>query len=93
MSNYETYKKLKEKYKIAYGSKVWDSYERQWEDIDMDDYDIVIDNAGVGYAHAKYRIVKNNPNLSSHELALLCDGGNLCFGYRTEGNIIIVHTD
>lgn len=26
-------------------------------------------------------------------IALLCDGGNLCFGYRVEGNTICVYTD
>ena len=27
------------------------------------------------------------------EIALLCDSGNLCFGYRVEGNTICVYTD
>lgn len=58
-----------------------------------DDYDVIIQCIGTGYAHKKYRVVKNGPVLSTKDLAIICDGGNLCFGYRTEGNVICVHTD
>ena len=46
-----------------------------------------------GYAKKIYEIVSNPENLSSDELALIADGGNLCFGYRREGDRIIIHTD
>jgi hypothetical protein len=49
--------------------------------------------AGHGYAHTKYRILSNPHKLSTLELALICDGGNLCFGYRMEGGLIVIHTD
>ena len=49
--------------------------------------------AGSGYGHTKYRVVSNPHNLSALELALICDSGNLCFGYRTEGDLIVIHTD
>lgn len=55
-----------------------------------DDYDIVLESTA-GYGHTKYRIVKNNTKLSTDELALICDQGNLCFGYRREGQYICVH--
>lgn len=45
---------------------------------------------GQGYANIKYRILSNPHNLSNDELALICDGGNLCFGYRMEGSDVIV---
>lgn len=59
----------------------------------MEKYDVVIEYAGTGYAHTKYRVLKNEPGLSTLDLAIICDDGNLCFGYRTEGSIICVHTD
>jgi hypothetical protein len=46
-----------------------------------------------GYAHTVYKVLSNPHNLSTLELALVCDGGNLCFGYRTEYGNIVIHTD
>lgn len=48
---------------------------------------------GHGYGHTKYQILSNPHNFSQLELALICDGGNLCFGYRVEGGLIVIHTD
>ena len=60
----------------------------------MNEYDIVVECIGTGHAHKKYHAVKNGPGLSTEDLAVICDGGNLCFGYRTEGpNLICVYTD
>ena len=53
---------------------------------------IFVEDKGSGYAHHKY-LVHTNIDCSTGFKALLCDGGNLCFGYRTEGNLIIVLTD
>lgn len=79
---YERYKELREQYKIARSNVT-----------DLENYDVVIQRIGSGYAHAKYRVVKNGPGLSTKDLAIICDDGNLCFGYRTEGSIICVYTD
>ncbi len=46
-----------------------------------------------GYAHNVYRILSNPHKLTTLQLALICDDGNLCFGYRMEGNDIAIHTD
>lgn len=83
--NIEMYEELKKKYKILIMSGV--KFDRLWEE------DVVLEYLGTGYGNEKYRIVKNNPNLSNHELALIADKGNLCFGYRIEGNIIVISTD
>lgn len=48
---------------------------------------------GTGYAHKIYEVVSNPENLSQSELALICDEGNLCFGYRIEAGQIVIHTD
>ncbi len=82
-SNYEIYKELMEKYKFKIGRP---------SEINMDDYDVVV-SYSVGYAHARYTVLKNAPNLTDREIALLCDDGNLCYGYRVEGSTICVYTD
>ena len=48
---------------------------------------------GSGYAHTKYKILSNPYNFNKTEQALICDGGNLCFRYRVEGDLIVIHTD
>jgi len=48
---------------------------------------------GIGYGHKKYEILSNPHNFSALELALICDEGNLCFGYRVEDNCIVINTD
>ena len=81
--NMSIYKELREKYKISF-----DLMPEQEKE-----FDVVIRFLDYGYANKKYEICKNKQNLSMDELALICDGGNLCFGYRTEGKYIVVYTD
>lgn len=76
------YKELVQQYKITKSVTA-----------DVENYDVVIQNIGSGYAHTKYRVIKNKPELSTLDLAIICDDGNLCFGYRTDGSIICVYTD
>ncbi len=88
--NSEIYKELKKKYRIY-------RHDLKMEltngvDCNFAEYDVIIGRKA-GYAHALYRIHKNAPKLSTVELALLCDGGNLCFGYTTNGQLIKVHED
>lgn len=61
-------------------------------DCDFSQYDIVIGRKP-GYHHALYTIYKNAPELSRDELALVCDCGNLCFGYTMEGGQFYVFED
>ena len=70
-NNGEIYKELIKKYKV---------YQGITKDINFDDYDLVYEWEA-GYNHAEYSIKKNKTNLTSDELALIFDGGNLCFGY------------
>lgn len=92
--NYETYVELNKKYKIAYSNQSWNDQTHCFEKINANNFDIIINRLGSGYAHVKYKIIKNMPNLSKIELALLCDGGNICFGYDIEGSdIITIYTD
>lgn len=81
--NREIYNKLKKKYKIyKHDSKI---NLVDGVDVNFDDYDVIIGRKAC-YSHGEYKVFKNTPKLSIDELALLCDGGNLCFGYRYQGN-------
>ena len=44
-------------------------------------------------AELKYKVVDNPFGLSEDHLALIADEGNLCFGYRTDGSLIVIHTN
>lgn len=73
-SNLNVYKELKNKFKVYRGSS--------YPDINLDDYDVVIDREKGCSLYSDYSIIKNKPNLTDGELLLLCDSGNLCFGGR-----------
>ena len=100
---YDRYKELQQQFKISRGliglipledrRRMTANEIKVAKDKLMENYDVVIEPAGHGYAHTKYRVLKNKPRLSSLDLAVICDSGNLCFGYRTEGSIICVYTD
>ena len=83
--NGEIYKELMGKYKV-YRNDI------QGESLKFEDYDVV-SGRKPGYHHALYRVHKNAPGLSIEELALLCDHGNLCFGYSRRGELIRVSED
>lgn len=91
--NCAIYRELTDKYKIAYSETIWNSKNRCREKVNLDDYDIVIDQTATGYAHNLYSVIKNAPKLSTAELALICDRGNLCFGHSIRGGSICIYTD
>jgi hypothetical protein len=80
--NKSIYDELMSKYKIT----------QLYKDTNIDDFDIVVDRVS-GYNHSTYSIVKNNTELSQDELALVCDDGNLCFGYTMKGNSFYIFED
>lgn len=45
------------------------------------------------YHENHYRIIQNPENLGVEELALIVDGGNLCFGFKGSPMQIDVYTD
>ena len=102
-THYDRYKELEKQYKITrctyslvpVDKRATMSPEEKQQYINkaLEAYDIAIEHIGQGYAHAEYRVVKNEPGLSTEDLAIICDNGNLCFGYRTEGPIIYVYID
>ena len=54
---------------------------------------VIFSDLGYGYANHIYRIHSNPYNLSDDEIALVLDGGNLCFGYRRSGDVFTIYTD
>ena len=81
--NRESYIRLKDKYKILKYS----------EQRDSEDFDIILRFCGPEYHSFSYIVEKNTPSLTDHELALICDNGNLCFGYSINNNKITIFTD
>lgn len=88
--NREIYNELMGKYKVYRNDIQMDL--KDGESLKFEDYDVVIGRKP-GYCHALYRVHKNAPGLSIEELALLCDHGNLCFGYSRQGELIRVSED
>lgn len=89
-SNRQIYEKLMKEYRVFRHDCKIDL--KDGVDCNFTDYDIVIGRKA-GYAHALYKIYKNRPSLSNDKLALLCDHGNLCFGYGMQGDAIRVCED
>lgn len=81
--NHEIYGELKEKWRIIDSKESYNPVTKCHEPINFDDYDLVYVRKA-GYAHGEYTILKNATDLSDNELALIFDGGNLCFGYTKE---------
>ena len=71
--NSEIYKELKAKYKIG-------CFASGREKDNLDDFDLVFD-VRHDYGKNIYTLIKNKTTLSVDELALIVDGGNLCFGH------------
>lgn len=91
--NGEIYEELKKKWKISPSSSFYNAETKQMEKINFDDYDLVYERKA-GYAHGEYTILKNETDLSDNELALIFDGGNLCFGYtKKSSNFFYVFED
>lgn len=82
--NAEIYNELCEKYRVT-------QYFNSQRD-NLEDYDIALSHTS-GYNHSTYKVIKNKPNLSRLELALIADGGNLCFGFSDDSSELYVFED
>lgn len=84
--NREIHAEMLEKYKVYRSDLDFNPI------VNLDEYDVVIGRKPQ-YHRSSYNIIKNAPNLSELELALLCDGGNLWFGYGRDGVYLSVSED
>nr|DAR63343.1 MAG TPA: hypothetical protein [Caudoviricetes sp.] len=80
-SNMNAYNELKEKYKILMISKYGSEYRKPTEE-ELANNDIVISRRAC-YKHGEYIVYKRPVELTDDEIVLICDRGNLCFGYTT----------
>lgn len=86
--NRETFEEIMKRWRV----KRYDDFSGQRDTINHDDYDLIIERTA-GYNHATYQIFKNETDLTQDEIALVCDGGNLCFGYTMKGEMYYVFED
>lgn len=68
--NKKIYEELTNKYKVT----------RIAKNLQDESYDVVIETTNGMYSN-EYKVLRNRPNLTADEIALLVDWGNLCFGY------------
>lgn len=87
--NREIYNELKTEYKIL---KISDVDHRMPTKEELERNDIVYSRKAC-YAHGEYKIYKCPEEVTLNELALICDDGNLCFGYSGSKYRITVFED
>jgi len=87
--NRQIYEELEERYKIL---KVSDIDHKAPTSEELEQNDIVYSRKAC-YAHGEYRIYKCPNEVTLDELALICDGGNLCFGHRGDKKFLSVSED
>lgn len=87
--NREIYQELKDKYKILKISDI-DHKEPTSEELKQNE---IVYSRKACYGRGEYKIYKCPEEVTTDELALICDGGNLCFGYRGNKNFIDVSED
>ena len=88
---HEEYEKIKDKAIVVFGYE-WESMADEHKEKILAEKTVIM-SGDSGYACKYYEIIGNVNNLSDHDCAIIADGGNLCFGYRMEGQRIVVYTD
>lgn len=88
-----SYREILKKYRVTTAKTVWNPQMQKSVPIQEKDYDVILWRVGRGYACEIYEVVKNAPGLDEKSLALICDDGNLCFGYDVRNGKIVVYTD
>lgn len=88
--NIKIYRELKPKVKICH--KNYFTHRLEITPHDLEQYCCIVYD-GSGYAHQRYCVLSNPHNLTLDELALVADGGCLCFGYRGDDRELIIYTD
>ena len=84
--NREIYAELCKKYKISRNLPETEEEAEQ--------YDIIVHFCRAWYASCEYEIIKKPQDVTNDEIALICDDGNLCFGYcQSAANRCQIYTD
>lgn len=69
-----------------------DNFEAEHPDGHGEETFIYRDGA-IGYAHSDFGVIDMPEWMTMAEAALVIDRGNLCFGFRTSGSTVTIHTD
>lgn len=88
---FKEYEKIKDKAVVVYPYE-WDCMSEKQRNKILSKKTVIMSRES-GYACKYYEIIGNVNNLSDNDCAIIADGGNLCFGYRMEGQRIVVYTD
>ena len=84
--NREIYVELCKKYKISHKLPETEEEAKQ--------YDIIVHFCRSWYASCEYEVIKKPQDVTDDEIALICDDGNLCFGYcKSAANRCQIYTD
>lgn len=86
-SNRARYEEIKSKWNI-----LCRGYAGIREAEDLTIYDLIIVRKPE-YHHSICKVIENKTDLTQDEIALVCDGGNLCFGYRMQGEDFYIFED
>lgn len=81
-----------------YSGWAYTENEKEKARINYEIYKEIKDKAEVKWVRSlhgrqEFEVVSNPHNLNDDELALICDDGNLCYGHRTNGELIVIYTD
>lgn len=82
---------MKTDYRIARGTKLYNAETKLFENINFDDYDLVIEAGQKSYGRQEYNVLKNTTDLSNDEIADICDPNN--FGYSRCGDRFSIYID
>lgn len=88
---FDEYEKIKDK-AVVINDYIWKIMDPEDREKTLSEK-TVITRGGTGPAYKVFWIKGNVNRLSELECAIIADRGNLCFGYRMEGNKIVVYTD
>lgn len=86
-----TYEQAHKTYRISHGTKEYNEAKECWEDINFDDYDLVIESRNQRGASQEYVVLKNTTDLSDADIANVCDPNN--FGFYRMGKIYEIYID
>lgn len=78
---------------VIHRKGVVDYPESLWIQYDYDEEKVPENLRYFGEIHYHWEVIKNTAGLTPDELALICDKGNLCFGYFMHKNSITICTD
>lgn len=85
-----SYEELSKTYKIVRYTEI--IRDGKYVKIDKNDYDVIIELQKTLFSRKVYKIIKNSPNLSMSEIAVICNKGPTPHGYSAGYKTIDIFT-